>query len=937
MNDAPQRHRVRDVLCAGSVVIGLGAAHPVEVSAAFATCNAAMHLTTATPASTVSSVDADIRLLPLFGRIREAEIAASDADLAACIADAAKLPVDTRAFATERIALARNAIARRNAARSGVELARAEDELAAARLELLRKGAGERDPETQRALAHELRLEAAEDLLLRRLAADSSDAALALGVATASERAAIENTLVRVRSMLPEEVLQAVHAAAPDAIATDPAMFRVAMLGGVLALAESDVERDGAADLAPGDAAAAVRAQRSNERRADAARLLGIASRTELPLPRPIADLLTLARARVAERGARERERLLAEAVRAADPAIALVAAIEQTPPGVRSPDNVARAEGALAVIAACAVARRDAVAVLAGESPANGAAASDAMLAALFERSASEARKSGDAGDALTAVAAACAQRFDAPMRALAARPSTTPLYAALSVLRADAGGMRVELTEDGSRNLRALTDQAARDPGIAAWFAIPYASALVRLDPANAPRASDLLLALAERSTPSDRTRAALAIALDERRARAARSLEDEARLIEALAVAARAFARDPARDDWMLESVDLAMFPRFGERDLARAEQLLAGVARVDDARELRAIELSLVRGPSTTDLASLRARAAALERAPATDTGALRARSGAARAALAQRAGDAAEAIALAARAIDADPTSQAAERAVATWSASLVAERSDRGATESATESPADSGAQATAFAVPERLGDVVARSASSRALLASAAEALADRLDRMCDAGVATSTDAATRARLRDGGARLAALTSPLTRRTDGSRGESTRAETMRALGLLLSSDAAARSAARGAVAARPDDRAAAWVLGEALLRSNDAKERAEGFAVLRDLAPIGDVERDRFWWRAQAAMLETLAAEVARGDARRAADLAARANRLESIDPALGGPEIKKRIDDARSSASGARSGAGNADSTPKRRSDGGTSTNAR
>jgi len=221
-------------------------------------------------------------------------------------------------------------------------------------------------------------------------------------------------------------------------------------------------------------------------------------------------------------------------------------------------------------------------------------------------------------------------------------------------------------------------------------------------------------------------------------------------------------------------------------------------------------------------------------------------------------------------------------------------------------------------------------------------VLTRAAEALADRLDRMCDAGVATSTDVATRKRLRDEGARLAALTSPLSRTTDGSRGEAMcgeamRGEAMRALGLLLSNDANARSAARAAVDARPDDRGAAWVLGEALLRSDDAKERAEGFALLRDLAPIGNVERDRFWWRAQAAMLETLAAEVARGDARRAADLAARANRLESIDPALGGPEIKKRIEAARTSARSAQGAVRNTGSTPKERSDGGTSTNAR
>ncbi|MFM7259119.1 MAG: hypothetical protein ACKO3W_00805, partial [bacterium] len=205
---------------------------------------------------------------------------------------------------------------------------------------------------------------------------------------------------------------------------------------------------------------------------------------------------------------------------------------------------------------------------------------------------------------------------------------------------------------------------------------------------------------------------------------------------------------------------------------------------------------------------------------------------------------------------------------------------------------------------------PVRLADVATRSAETRAALFTAAETLSAQLDRACDAGVATDVDPALDERLRRDGAKLAAITTPLLATTDAAR-----AAPLRALGLLLAGDSTAGTVARDAASDQPSDRGIMWILGEALLRSNDAKERAEGFAILRDLAPIDAVLRDRFWWRAQAAMLETLAVEAARGsaredargDTRRVADLVARANRLATIDAELGGPDIARRIEAAR------------------------------
>jgi hypothetical protein len=112
-------------------------------------------------------------------------------------------------------------------------------------------------------------------------------------------------------------------------------------------------------------------------------------------------------------------------------------------------------------------------------------------------------------------------------------------------------------------------------------------------------------------------------------------------------------------------------------------------------------------------------------------------------------------------------------------------------------------------------------------------------------------------------------------------------------------------SEAATR--AREAFARDSRDRFVAWVAGEVLCGSNEAKDRAEGFAILRDLAPMTAGTRDEFWWRAQARMLEVLTREASSGDTRRASDVVARVNRLRTMDSSLGGDMISRRILRAR------------------------------
>ena len=107
---------------------------------------------------------------------------------------------------------------------------------------------------------------------------------------------------------------------------------------------------------------------------------------------------------------------------------------------------------------------------------------------------------------------------------------------------------------------------------------------------------------------------------------------------------------------------------------------------------------------------------------------------------------------------------------------------------------------------------------------------------------------------------------------------------------------------------ARGALAADANDRLSRWVLAESLREQPAAEARSEAFELYRQLSPLSATERDRFWWRAQLAQLEMVAARTGR-DAD-PADIVGRVNRLEALDSALGGPGLAKRFEDIRDNA---------------------------
>ena len=139
------------------------------------------------------------------------------------------------------------------------------------------------------------------------------------------------------------------------------------------------------------------------------------------------------------------------------------------------------------------------------------------------------------------------------------------------------------------------------------------------------------------------------------------------------------------------------------------------------------------------------------------------------------------------------------------------------------------------------------------------------------------------------------------------------------------ALGRLAALDrAGAERYAREALDAGSESRLVRWVLAEALRSRAEVEMQMEGqmeaqmeaFALYRELSPLAAADRDRFWWRAQLAQLELLAAQpsLAKGQA----DIVARVNRLTAIDATLGGPALAKRFEAVRAKAlaSGAKAG---------------------
>ena len=493
-----------------------------------------------------------------------------------------------------------------------------------------------------------------------------------------------------------------------------------------------------------------------------------------------------------------------------------------------------------------------------------------------------------------LAALASQIRERMTPRILAAAAHDDAPPLLAALGTLRIEPSGLRVVYP---SSQMEVL-DRAARDARIAPWFTIPYSAALLRDNQSNAQKTCDHLLALVASIEASERTRDAFEIALVERRADALCSQAGEVRLAEALLLATRVFPNDSSRDAWILEACDLAMFPRFGQPNLVEADRLLASLVQSSPSRELRTLELlaekHLTDQTGTAGLNATKPRLEALWRAlndgPLKDRTSieLRARTDALRAAVALATSEFPAALAYATAAINAAPTSRAAQRAAIAWI----------GAATKCNEP----------FRSPAKMQETIRQFPRMQSVLTDTVAALALPVETDVELGALADPSTLQTRRIR--AQQLEALASPLDTTDNDAISQSTAAHALRmhALGLLASGSLPeAVDRARVALERDPSSRFALWILGEALVASEDAKLRSEGFSVLRDLAPIGATERDRYWWRAQARMLEVLAEEAAQGDSRRASDIAARTNRLSIIDENLGGDVTSRRIKRAR------------------------------
>jgi hypothetical protein len=828
--------------------------------------------------------------------LREAASASTSNDASARAASALLL---------ERIVLAERAMAMRNRTQSARELAQGEEALASERLALATRFAT-----VER---RQLELESAEDLLLRRMRADLMDVAIALGVPTDDEREAARRLS---KLIAPIFATSRVEDSALDAsrIATDPEIFREAMLSGIASLLAADV-----AAISNDPESAAV-ARRSRDR---AAELLAIAARSELPVPPALADALVIARARAKvavpkDSNSANETRAITEKLegirRSTDRANALVARFLQDEIAVITANRTASLPNANALgndltldcIAACATADRRArdftrASPQAPDDPlTKNASLIEQPIAALFARAIEMPNSERSA--ALTTLAAAVRARVTpAVIAATRSDSKAASLLAALCALRLTREGAEVTFEQKEIEQL----DRAVADPRVTSWFAIPYAAALIRADAAYAHRATDHLLTLVANTAPDARTREALAIALDQRRAEANTSLAGEEKLASALELAVRTFPSDDARDAWLLEAVDLALFPKFGRTNLESAAQRLALVTRETSSRTLRALELAHESGVPAEGRRSNLAAVEALDVALTRDISAgladpsLRVRSSALLAATQFDGGDIAQAITSASRAISEAPTSLAASRAALTWIAAALKSES--------------------AIALPPELSNTMRAFPELHRVCSDAIDALFPTVETavvradFAEVGAENDEKKLPQKSTADADARRIALLAAAMQSAETNLSATLEAKRMAKYALALfatEATAEATTRAREAFDRDPHDRFVAWTTGEVLCGSNVAQDRAEGFAILRDLAPMTASARDEFWWRAQARMLEVLAREANSGDARRASDVVARVNRLRTLDSALGGDATSQRIQRARDRA---------------------------
>ena len=735
----------------------------------------------------------------------------------------------------ERAAIARAAIELRGKARNAADVRAAEDAIAVRRTALARTLES-----TAPDLARELLLETAEDLLLRRIVADGSDAMVAVGLPTSAERAGVRETLDRVEALLASPALA--EALGPRAaLATDPIAFRAHFLAGITAGLRADLGRCEGRDTAG--------------LRTTAATLLDRAAQSELPAPAEIAAILALARARATSDPA-SRAPLLEDGAKSQDPTRAFVARVEQWR------DNAARAPfpeptGGLDILATAAELRQCA----------------PAEIPTAVERAFRNAAAKGGAARTRR-LAAALAQRIDARIRESAATADASSALVAL-----------VAIADEDRAFLRARLDAlvpAVKDTAISPWLAVPLARELQAAG-RTADAVRTLIAFVESTASPADSAedaREAIEIALELARSEAQRDGSGEVLLDSVLAAATMRLADDPRRVDWLLERVDLALFPTWNRANADRAAEFLLSVptdAEHRAARDIRAVEIEGFRAGSDSDAALAAMRRAEIMGAtiPRAETE-LSARAETLRAQMLLVAARPAEALACATLAIrERGIRDRTARRAADAWLRAAVAE-----------DEP---------IAPPAELLALAARNPA----ISEAALPVVGQLATAVEEALLRGDLAAAR-KLTDG--RL----TPLLRVAEASPSTSSAIVARASVLAELAADRAAEAFSRADRAAKrwPSDRALLWLRAECARRDAGGGEaaRTRAFALFRELSPLATKSRDEFWWRAQLAQLEMLSDDPSQRE-----QVLARINRLSALDNSMGSALLSRRFEELR------------------------------
>ena len=862
---------------------------------------------TGTIGTDATRADAGDRALKMFRQLRSDEIAGNLAALtAAAAADAdagagADADADADAkhddWAQRRAGLGRDAVIARNAAKSGAGARAAEEHIDQMRAALAAQIAAD-DP----ACARELVLECAEDLLLRMITADASDAMLAIGLPTPQEIARVRAVVLVARARLASELLAPACAPTAD-VATDAIVFRTRFLAGIAALCAADADECArrALDpaLAPGRGSATGPDAATDTMRNDAARWLDDAARSELPVPQDISTMLALARAR-ATSDPILRARLLGEARASTDAVGNYVARVESwrnaRADGVAFP-TAPSSNPALAFLAATAETRAR---MERNESAAQIAAPLERALrvAALARESKGDAIGSAapnafdssnprpsQPDERLQNMAASFALRMNTRLLEIAASDDCPPLLLALASMHPAGTHLRAQR--------RDALIAAARDPLIAPWLAVALARALQAQG--LMVEAADVLVSMVETTDGLAVARDAMDIALVIRRAQAARDAAGEIALDHALSVAARKIIDSPTegaifRDAWLLERVDLALFARWTLANPDRAAEILLGVSTVASMKDARAVRAIEIEGARVSSVAPSSKRDAAMKIAADAEIvgaqidpahGDLLARAQCLRAEMLVIAGRRADASTCAARAMTStDIVPRTAMRAAAAWISANAAH-------DGAIQPPAALMALASTDA---QVGELA--SAPLRAACDGVEAAIVE----------GNRADAAKIAR-----DQLAPWAQLASASTSAPTAELARAPILLALGTGATADAIER--ARLACAAWPDDRRLRWLLAESMRAgiADDARLRAQSFAIFRALAPMAAPIRDDVWWRAQLAQLEMLGLDASDTSAN-VDEIIARINRLRAFDPQFSDKLLARRFDALRS-----------------------------